>query len=146
MKAFKMIIICALATLMIAAFCGCLMEDGKVHQSHSPAPTATAGAKTAVPNATDHIDNYDNNYNNDNNNNNNANNNSNNNANNTATNNNGHNNNIGEDIGQGIEDIGEDIKNASGAAKQVNGYRTGRQLASLLFIVVKYSYPLRVFS
>ncbi len=105
MKAFKMIIICALATLMIAAFCGCRMEDGKVQQSHSPAPTATADTKTEVPRTTDNIDgNNNNNNNNDNNN-----------------NNNNNNNNIGEDIGQGIEDIGEDIKNASGAAKQVNG-------------------------
>lgn len=97
MKSLKIKILCVLTAVMLAAFCGCRMEDGKVQQSGSAAPSATAQVKTdepkqsvspsasVAPNATDNKGN------------------------------------LGEDIGQGIEDIGDDIKNASGAAKQVNG-------------------------
>ena len=94
MKAFKMMIICAISVFMFTAFCGCRMEDGKVGTSPSKAPTATADRATTAPKATDDsnmgedigrgIEN------------------------------------IGDDIGRGAEKIGEDIKDASGAAKQVN--------------------------
>ncbi len=94
MKAFKLMIICALAVFMFTAFCGCRMEDGKVRTSPSKAPAATHDRATTAPKATDDsnmgegigrgIEN------------------------------------IGEDIGHGAKRIGEDIKDASGAAKQVN--------------------------
>ncbi len=86
MKVSKMVIICALATFLLFAFCGCSMEDGKVDDSPTRVPEATANTTTERPSATNNPDN-----------------------------------NIGEDIGQGIQDIGDDIENASGAAKQVNG-------------------------
>ena len=97
MKSLKCTILCVLTVAMLAAFCGCRMEDGKVQNSASIAPSATADMNTAAPRQTTMP-----------------------NATNAprATDNNG---NIGEDIGQGIENIGDDIKDASGAAKQVNG-------------------------
>ncbi|MBE7057249.1 MAG: hypothetical protein E7388_07425 [Ruminococcaceae bacterium] len=94
MKAFKMIIICVLAVFMFAFFCGCRMDDGKIENSPSKAPTATRAPGTEQPKATAPSTQMPN-----------------------ATDGNG---NLGEDIGQGVQDIGEDIKNASGAAKQVN--------------------------
>ena len=94
MKVTKMIIICALATFLLFAFCGCSMEDGKVNDP-TGAPTATANTSTARPTAEANT------------------------AKPSATNN--PDSNIGEDIGKGIQDIGDDIENASGAAKQVNG-------------------------
>ena len=94
MKAFKLMIFCALAVSMLAAFCGCRMEDGKVNNSPSKAPTATADKATESPKATDDT--------------------------NMGEDIGRGVEDIGEDIGRGVENIGEDIKDASGAAKQVN--------------------------
>lgn len=121
MKATKMTVISLLTALMLAAFCGCSAEDGKVRQSPSVSPTTTAGHSTTKPNGTNHA---------------------------TGTadittspapENNGARSrgnlgddigrgvddigngvrDIGDDVGRGINDIGRDIERASGAAKQV---------------------------
>ena len=96
MKSLKCTILCVLAILMLAVFCGCRMEDGKVGENHNAVPSATAGTMTAGPKQTSVPDR-------------------------TAAPRATDGNNLGENIGQGIEDIGDDIKDASGAAKQVNG-------------------------